>query len=235
LRLTLRRVDQKSQEIELRLARPLRDMARILPLFERGVSDVDSGYGIDQIRLEASEVEPLAPQQIRNLGQVGPLGQTQETGKLQSDRLHDLITRLGNRIGLENIIRYLPADSHIPERSFIISPAAYSEPFGGPWPQGNPRPLCIFAPEAISMPEQATPAAPHPLTQPPKRFRWRRMPLMAIRSTGPERIAPEWWLDDDNWRSGLRDYWRVETQQGRRLWMFYTPQNPGWFVQGEFA
>ncbi|MFV0334880.1 MAG: DNA polymerase Y family protein, partial [Tropicimonas sp.] len=48
------------------------------------------------------------------------------------------------------------------------------------------------------------------------------------------RIAPEWWLDDENWRSGPRDYWRVETTQGRRLWLFSTPQNPGWFVQGEF-
>lgn len=55
-----------------------------------------------------------------------------------------------------------------------------------------------------------------------------------IAATGPERIAPEWWLEDDSWRSGLRDYWRVATTQGRRLWLFYTPQNPGWFVQGEF-
>ncbi len=226
LRLTLRRVDQKSQEVELRLARPLREPARILPLFERGVGEVDSGYGIDQIRLEAVEVETLQPQQIRNTGHSG------DTAKVQNDRLHDLITRLGNRIGLESIIRYLPADSHIPERSFIISPAAWSEPAPGPWPQTHPRPLRIFAPEAVNAPAQMAAAIP---PQPPKRFAWRRMPLITARSTGPERIAPEWWLDDDTWRSGLRDYWRVETQQGRRLWMFYTPQNPGWFVQGEFA
>lgn len=55
------------------------------------------------------------------------------------------------------------------------------------------------------------------------------------RVTGPERIAPEWWLEDENWRSGVRDYWRVETRQGRRLWLFHTPQQPGWFVQGEFV
>jgi protein ImuB len=61
------------------------------------------------------------------------------------------------------------------------------------------------------------------------------MALTAARITGPERIAPEWWLEDENWGRGLRDYWRVETHQGRRLWLFYTPQNPGWFVQGEFA
>lgn len=72
-------------------------------------------------------------------------------------------------------------------------------------------------------------------THPPARFKWRRMPLTTVHATGPERIAPEWWLDDDNWHSGLRDYWKVETREGRRLWLFHTPQDPGWFVQGEFA
>lgn len=54
------------------------------------------------------------------------------------------------------------------------------------------------------------------------------------KAIGPERISPEWWTEDSNWRRGLRDYWRVETQQGQRLWLFYTPQNPAWFVHGEF-
>ena len=43
------------------------------------------------------------------------------------------------------------------------------------------------------------------------------------------------WPRDPAWRTGLRDYWRVETREGRRLWLFHTPQNPGWFVHGEFA
>jgi len=59
--------------------------------------------------------------------------------------------------------------------------------------------------------------------------------LSTVRATGPERIAPEWWLQDENWLSGLRDYWRVDTWQGRRLWMFHTPEHPNWYVQGEFA
>ncbi len=212
LAITLRRVDQDHQQVELRLARPLRDAHRILPLFERGLAEVDAGFGIDQLRLEATQVEALPAQQITHIstGRKGPL--------------EDLITRIGTRIGLENIQRFLPADSHIPERSFIIASAAYSEPASG-WACANPRPLCLFPPESI---------AAHG-SQPPECFRWRGMSLTTGRATGPERIAPEWWLDDDNWRSGLRDYWRVETTQGRRLWLFYTPQNPGWFVQGEFA
>ncbi len=213
LQLSLRRVDQESQHVELRLARPLRDPHRILPLFERGVAEVEAGFGIDQMRLEAVQVEPLPAQQL-----------SYAAGAARKDGLHDLITRLGTRIGLENIQRFLPADSHIPERSFIIAPAAYCEPESG-WVALRPRPLKLFPPEPI---------AGHG-TRPPGTFRWRRMSFSTGRATGPERIAPEWWLPDENWRSGVRDYWRVETKQGRRLWLFYTPQSPGWFVQGEFA
>ncbi len=212
LRLSLRRVDQENQHVELRLAHPLRDATRILPLFERGVSEVEAGYGIDQMRLEAVQVEPLPARQISQIQGLDKSG------------LEDLISRLGTRIGLENIQRFLPADSHIPERSFIISPAAYSEPSGS-WATLRPRPLLLFPPEPI---------AGHS-AQPPNHFRWRRMTLLTGRATGPERIAPEWWLSDENWLSGVRDYWKIDTKQGRRLWLFYTPKNPGWFVQGEFA
>lgn len=212
LMLSLSRVDQESQQVELRLARPMRDPHRILPLFERGVGAVEAGFGIDRLRLQATQVEPLPVRQISHV-----VGQ----GK---DGLDDLITRIGTRIGLENIQRFLPADSHIPERSFLIAPAAWSEPEQG-WASLRPRPLRLFPPEAIAGIG----------TRPPARFRWRRMSLSVGQVTGPERIAPEWWLEDESWRSGVRDYWQVETRQGRRLWLFHTPQAPGWFVQGEFA
>ncbi len=211
--LTLRRVDRGSQQVELRLAAAMRDAQRILPLFERGVSEVEAGFGIDMMRLEASVVEPLP---VRQTG-LAP-------ARDAPDRLSDLITRIGTRIGLENVLRLLPAESHIPERSFIVAPAAYSAPESG-WANPRPRPLQLFPPEPIT-------GTGH---RPPARFRWRRMALSTARATGPERIAPEWWLDDENWHSGLRDYWQVETHQGRRLWLFHTPQNPGWFVHGEFA
>ena len=207
-----RRVDQASQQVELRLARALHDAARILPLFQRGVDQVDAGYGIDQLRLEAVQVEPL------------PARQLSHTGASDSDALDDLISRLGTRIGLDNVQRVLPADSHIPEHSFIIASAAFSEPSQS-WAARPSRPVQLFPPEAIAGGG----------VRPPARFRWRRMSFATGHVTGPERIAPEWWLADENWRSGVRDYWKVTTKQGRRLWLFYTPQNPGWFVQGEFA
>lgn len=212
LQLTLRRVDRDSRQVELRLARPLRDPARILPLFQRGIAEVDAGFGIDQMRLAAMVVESLPARQLSHVG------------SRRGDRLADLITRIGTRIGLENIRRFLPADSHIPERAFLVAPAAFSEPGTG-WASPRPRPLLLFSPEPVTGRD----------SRPPRQFRWRGETLATARATGPERIAPEWWLEDEGWRSGLRDYWLVETRQGRRLWLFFTPQRPGWFVQGEFA
>jgi protein ImuB len=164
------------------------------------------------MRLQAVQIEPLAAQQISH------------TNARYKNGLDDLITRLGTRIGLENIHRFLPTDSHIPEHSFTIAPAAYSNADGN-WASLRPRPMRLFPPESI---------AGYGAT-PPSQFHWRRMRFSTAFATGPERIAPEWWLPDENWRSGVRDYWKVDTQQGRRLWLFYTPQNAGWFVQGEFA
>ncbi len=209
---TARRVDQASVQAEVRLARPMRDATRMARLFSRGLEGLDAGYGIDQIRLEAVELEAL------------PLRQLSAHSATQGDDLADVITKLGNRIGLDNITRFLPADSHLPEKSFSVVAAAYSEA-GGSWPSPAPRPILIFTPEPI--------AGQGP--QPPNRFCWRRLWFCVAHAIGPERIAPEWWFDHPEWRSGVRDYWRVVTQEGRRLWLFFTPQNPSWFVAGEFA
>ena len=67
----------------------MRDATRILPLFERGIGDVDAGYGIDQMRLEAVQVEPMPVQQLSHVASG------------HKDQLDDLITRIGTRIGLE--------------------------------------------------------------------------------------------------------------------------------------
>lgn len=217
LRLRIRRVDMASHEIEVNLARPMRDSTRIAALFEKPLSEIDAGYGIDQLHLIVTQIEDLS---LRQISRITSLAQTKD-----EDGFTDLITRLGNRVGFDNVTRVLPAQSHIPEKSYLIAPAAYSEPSSQSWFTPGPRPLILFAPEIIM--------ATGP--QPPDHFRWRAQHFTTAQTIGPERIAPEWWLDDPNWRSGLRDYWRIQTRQGRRLWLFFTPQQPGWFIQGEFA
>ena len=215
LRLELRRVDHGAAQVEIGLARPMRDPARIAVLFARRLDEIDSGFGIDALRLSASVVEPMAPEQLGG----GPAIR-------HDDALADLLSSVGNRIGFDRVLRLLPATSLIPERSFLLAPAAYSSPEPVPCRAGLLRPITLFPPEPVSA------ASGHP----PATFRWRRMRLTTLRATGPERITPEWWFDDPAWRSGLRDYWRVETLEGPRLWLFVTPQTGrgDWYVHGEF-
>lgn len=221
MRLELRRVDRRSVHVEIGLAGPMRDPQRIAPLFERGVAEVDAGFGIDGLRLVAHVTEPLAPVQTGD----GPSGR-------EGEALADLISSLCNRLGFDRVLRYEPADGGIPERAFRLVPAADGGAAAFPQRRGPPRPLTILPPEPVAGVSG----------RPPVRFLWRRRPLTVLRATGPERIAPEWWLDDPARCPGVRDYWRVETREGPRLWLLHLPQaaggsaraGRGWFVHGVF-
>lgn len=227
LRLELQRADGSRTEAEIALARPMRDPAGIAALFERAIDTLDAGFGFDTLRLSAPLIEHLPPAQLMGAALTGAGGDGRSGGQSGADELADLMTRLGNRLGLEALTRVLPADSHIPERGFLVASAVFAEaPGAGAWPPSPDRPLILFPPEPLLGPRGALP---------PRQFRWRRRPLSMARATGPERLTPEWWLDDPLWRSGVRDYWRIDCAEGPRLWVFYTPQEPGWAVQGEFA
>ena len=217
LQLELHRVDREKAVVEIGLARPMRDPDRIAALFAKGASAVDAGYGIDAMRLTAHVTEAVPPEQIGG-------SPTQRV----EDALADLFSNLGNRLGFDRVLRLLPAESKIPERSHVLAPAAYSEAEPPPARWGPDRPILIFPSEPVHAASLRQPG------HPPASFRWRRMRFTTLRATGPERIAPEWWFDDPLWRSGLRDYWRVETREGPRLWLFNTPQAPNWAVQGAF-
>jgi protein ImuB len=75
---------------------------------------------------------------------------------------------------------------------------------------------------------------------PPVRFRWRRVLHQVAHAEGPERIAMEWWHDPKG-RALTRDYFRVESREGLRLWVYREGlfgrelQEPRWFLHGLFA
>ncbi|MEO1689655.1 MAG: DNA polymerase Y family protein, partial [Pseudomonadota bacterium] len=236
LRLAARRVDGEAQAEEVGLARPTRDAARLAPLFAAALDRFDAGFGIDAVRLEAVLTEPLAARQ-----HAGHFEARAEAAARQApgggDAFADLLGRLGARIGLERLMRLEPADSHLPEKSHHLSAAAWTEAAEVWPPPPAPRPALLLSPEP------ATPLEGEASAAPPRRFRWRGAEHRAVASAGPERIAPEWWMDDPAWRGGARDYWRVETAAGARLWLFVTRGGPGsepgwegrWSVHGVFA
>ena len=227
VRLHAFRSDHGIQQLEVGLARLAQEADRVKPLLALKLPEIDAGFGIDMLRLEAVQTEPVHARHM-----VGHL----EAGEAVSRRLasntalDDLIGRIGARVGLEAITRQHPAESHIPEKTAKTLAAAWSAPHEGGWPKpSNPRPLLIWQPEPVQAPDRP---------QMPEVFRWRGQTLTRVRVIGPERIAPEWWLDDPNWRSGVRDYWVTETADGQRLWLFYGhggTMSSGWFCQGAFA
>ncbi|MEX3017153.1 DNA polymerase Y family protein [Gymnodinialimonas hymeniacidonis] len=227
-RLELSRVDSTRQIVEVGLARPADRPDKLRPLFAMKLDEVDAGFGIDQLRLVAHVTEPL-----HTATHKGGLIAAEEAAKArgESDEMADLIARLGARVGLEAIRRARPADSHVPEKTDVPLAAAWSTAEApGTWPKpARPRPLTLFRPEPVSAPD--TPDIP-------PSFRWRGRVFQTLSATGPERIAPEWWLDDPDWRSGVRDYWRVVTEDGARLWLYYAHgglNSAGWFAHGDFC
>ncbi|HEY6256956.1 MAG TPA: DNA polymerase Y family protein [Xanthobacteraceae bacterium] len=75
---------------------------------------------------------------------------------------------------------------------------------------------------------------------PPVRFRWRRVLHQVASAEGPERIAMEWWRDR-NGRALTRDYFRIESREGVRVWVYreglygHELAEPRWFLHGLFA
>jgi hypothetical protein len=203
VRLECHRADQATEWVEVGLARPSAEPDRIRPLLLLKIGGIDAGFGIDRLRLEAVETEPLHDRQHRGHLEAASDG---AGGAAPSCTLDDLLGRIGARVGLEAITRLHPAESHIPEKTAKVLAAAWSEP-AQDWPApAAPRPLLLWRPEPVT----AEDGPDLPLA-----FRWRRREFRTVAGAGPERIAPEWWLDDPDWRSGVRDYWRVVTEQGR--------------------
>ncbi|MFP4404430.1 Y-family DNA polymerase, partial [Rhodosalinus sp.] len=227
LRLEAHRSDHATEVVEVGLARASDDPDRIRPVLALKVGGIDAGFGIDMLRLEAVQTEPLTPR--RPAGHLDASERAMRT-PAPEDAVADLIGRMGARIGLEAITRRHPADSHIPEKTATTLAAAWSEPCREAWPRPPaPRPLLLWRPEPVGAPDDPAP---------PARFRWRGRDLSVAAAEGPERIAPEWWLDDPDWRTGQRDYWRVTCAEGDRLWLYYAhgaAMSPGWFCHGAFA
>jgi protein ImuB len=142
---------------------------------------------------------------------------------------------------LRRVTRLVPQDTHIPEFAVAAVPAhaPRSSPANG---EGVPahdslvpaRPIRLF-----DHPERIDAIAEVP-DGPPVRFRWRHVLHEVARSEGPERIAMEWWRDEHG-NVLTRDYFRVESRQGARAWLYREglfgreTAQPRWFLHGLFA
>ena len=221
LDLIFQRVDQKSACLRVGTARANRDAAHLARLFDERLQTIDPGFGIEEMVLIASKVEPLSETQFHACG----LGE-EDTGEAD---MGPLVDRLGARIGMRRVYRLAPVQSLVPERMARRIPAL-APPTGSVWPENLPRPTRLLDPPE---PVVATALLPD---HPPAFFVWRKVRHKVAKADGPERITPEWWNGDKS--SFARDYYRVETEQGGRFWIFRdapTAEGGRWWMHGFFS
>ena len=150
--------------------------------------------------------------------------------------LGGLIDRIGARLGPATRQPHRRATKATcrSRRKFFVRPICRRAARLAALPGGQPldRPFRLFA-----RPEPVDAIAEVP-DGPPVHFRWRRALYRVARAEGPERIAAEWWRDDD---ALTRDYFRVEDTRGRRFWLYreglYGREitTPRWYMHGVFA
>lgn len=227
LRLGGYRVGGDVVEAQVGTGRPVRDAMHLKRLFAEKLERFDPGFGIDTLVLAAIEVDPLAPAQA---------ALEESRGGSAPEALAHLLDRLANRLGAGRVLSLMTLPRHPPEHAQRAI-AALTEATTPAVSALAPRPLQLLA-----TPEPIEAVAPVP-DRPPVMFRWRRRQHRVALADGPERIAPEWWLEDPaelfNDAERLRDYYRVEDTDGRRFWLFraglYRPdQPPKWYMHGIF-
>jgi protein ImuB len=217
------RIDRVCPEIVLGFAAPCRDEVQIAKLLcEKLAQEIDPGFGIETIALEAAVVEKLALVQRNIAGEI-------------PDYAPPLNTLL-NRLGGAKIWRARPHQSYIPEYAVRRVPVNQKP---APWTKPlHPRPVRLLA-----RPEPITAIAPVP-DDPPVQFTWNRQVHRVRHATGPERIARDWWAhpydptrpEDEK----VRDYYAVENSDGARFWLFRAGLHEGvsaprWYLHGFFA
>ncbi|HYI41033.1 MAG TPA: DUF6504 family protein [Allosphingosinicella sp.] len=212
------RVDGRVERIAIGTARATRDGAHLLRLLGMKIETIEPGFGLDQMRLVAGRVEPLAPEQL--------------SGDRPEADLAMLVDRLAGRLGPRRLYRATAVESDVPERS-----VARTGPLDValPWPKW-PRPVRLLSP-----PERVENVVALLPDLPPRRFTWRGRAYRVARADGPERIHGEWWKRTAE-AEGVRDYFQVEDEEGARFWLYRRGDGVdartgdlSWYLHGVFG
>ncbi len=215
------------------LVRPTASGTHLWALLELKLERVPFGDEVSRLQVEATLLQPLRERQPTLIDSPGGF-----------DEAADLIERLTSRLGEGAVLRPECADDHQPERAFRMRPAIRNKPI---------RDRLILTEPELTKPDPPSVRPPHTLSPhvrppsvwrepcrvvavsvvpdgPPVRFGWQGYEHQVVRSWGPERIETGWW------RGGQirRDYYRVETAQWRRFWLFRDRSTGEWFLQGSF-
>lgn len=231
------RSDGEAVSLRVNAARPVRTADHVLRLFGEKTDQIDPGFGVDLLLLEAFRTGEMK-------AGSRPLSGDLSRADIDEEALATLADRINARLG-EGMVTFTVLEARHP-----VDAAETTRPFSGQDLSGAclPRRMPGLRPvRLLERPERVEVIAEVP-DGPPQRFIWRRKTRRVIRADGPERIAPEWWTylpprpGEAARLPRTRDYYRVEDEEGRRYWVFREGlygdgrgEAPDWFVQGLFA
>ncbi|MCL4220857.1 MAG: DNA polymerase Y family protein [Phycisphaerales bacterium] len=223
--LTLRRSDLEPLVLVAPTSRPTGDARHVCGLFRHRLESAPLGFGIEGVR---GRVRVMARRRDEQQS-------AWERGQAEQDRVGKLIDTLTARLGNGCVRRPRVVASHMPERA-----AAYERV-----DQLDERlDLRRYSRDAAQRAEEALPDRPSVLREarptdvslllpdgPIAAVRVGGRMSRVIGCVGPERIESEWWR-----RPGPgRDYFKVQTEDGRWVWIYREVESARWFVQGEWG
>ncbi len=213
LDLHFERCDAPPVGTTIELSHPSRDVKHLWSLLRPRVENTHLGFGVDEITLTATRDAGLPHEQITSWREQQPTDAA------------PLIDTLINRLGRDRVTQFDVNETHIPERVFVRRPIT-DAPRRDAAVTAYPRPSMLF-----DRPEPADVIALTP-DGPPTWLRWRGREHHILTSFGPERVGPAWW---QRRKTGTRDYFKVQDDTGRWLWIFRSHTRRRWFVHGRWA
>ena len=160
-------------------------------------------------------------------------------GEISADGLEgakqDLLNNLTLRLGPQRINALELRPSYIPENSFAyrsldqVDKAALAQPLPSGAPASN---LLTLPPYLLNPPESIQVIAMLP-DHPPAAIRWNLESHRVINSLAAAKISSEWWHHDLNvCANSTRDYFAIQDDRGRWLWIYRDTVTQQWFVHG---
>jgi protein ImuB len=230
LRLEIAFIDTAKQELRatVGLLRPSRSVPHLMSLVQMRLERLGLTAEVARVEVRVATAAPLQQREQRLFAR--------ELDAADERELAQLVERLSCHLGPDRVVRPVLRADPQPECVVRCRPLVGSVPDAvsvreagrehGPIPPWLIRPLQLLprpvpvnvlcsagsVPDAVSVRDAGL------------------RPVAIVRCWGPERIETGWWRG----RHIRRDYYRIETETGRRYWL-YRALGPGtWFLQGEF-
>ncbi len=234
----------EAERFTIDLSRASRSVKHLWSLLHSRLERVDLTAGVEGVVLTASRTARLRHEQTCNES----LGGTSES---ESSRAWgELVDTFVQRLGVDRVLRIEPVESHLPESCFrrrsVMEPDVKVE---ADVTSADRPTLLLPSPEPVEV-TALTPDGPV------MTIRWRGRWRQVIACVGPERLGPEWW----RWRTAQaepttnaqrrrlaqlqaqcreappdRDYFALQTETGRWMWVCRQVGTGRWFVHGQWS